>query len=178
MKVKRGNVLAIDPGVRGGLAVLSAIGDVERLTPMPTLPYLVGKRERRRVDARKVTEFITKSIYRFSTVFIENVHAIRGDGGVQAFAFGGAVFTVRTVVELLGYEPEWIEARSWQRAFWQPGKRRSSDTKTLALQAVQKLYPELSLPKSGKTDRSRPHDGCVDAILIGRYGLMRRNVTG
>ena len=84
------NILAIDPGMKGGIAILDTESNQMKAVPIP----LVGKE----IDYRMVHKTIT--FYEPSIIVIEKVHAMPGQGVTYMFNFGleyGALVALATV---------------------------------------------------------------------------------
>ena len=83
-------VIGIDPGMKGGIAILNTESNQMKAVPVP----LVGKE----IDYRRVHEALT--FYEPSIIVIEKVHAMPGQGVTSMFNFGlgyGALVALATI---------------------------------------------------------------------------------
>jgi len=180
------NIIAIDPGVDGGIVVMRKSGEIVQKYVMPKVAKVFD-----------LNEFIhiIKSHKDNSIAYIEDVHSLFGMSAKSNFSFGGIVWTMRAVCACFNVPYTLVAPKTWQKEMFQgvremrkpskqikkkdkktgeiieTSKQGQVDTKAMALLAVKRLYPDTKLTA---TDRSTiAHDGIVDAILIARYGCYK-----
>jgi Holliday junction resolvasome RuvABC endonuclease subunit len=143
--------IGIDPGLRGGIAVVSDSDEPEVIAmPGGYGAIVVWLRNRFRIDA----------------CAIEKQHARPTDGRNSAFTLGRGYGALLASLQIAGVEYVEVEPKEWQAAFEIKG-----DTKAQSIAEVQARWPDLSLLA---TLRSRkPHDGMADAVLIAQWALDR-----
>lgn len=152
-------VLGIDPGLKGGLAVLTIGGDVASVLPMPTDAdglYLPG-----------IVEFIRamQGVHRVRLACVELIGARPGQGVCSMFTFGCGYGAVQGILTALDVPYELVRPQTWQKHIL--GGIVAADTKTASVAYCTKRFPGLSLKM---TPRSRKaHDGVADAVAIGEY---------
>jgi hypothetical protein len=141
-------ILGIDPGVRGGLAVLDADGMVIRLEPMPDdelgLVTLVDA-----IDRAAALAHVRLVAY------LERVQAHKGWHASGAFAFGRSVGAC--LAALMAYEitTEMVAPTRWMRAL---GCLTGGD-KRVTLRRARQLFPA-----------QRVTHAVADALLVAEYG--------
>ena len=161
-------ICAIDPGITGALVLLED-GIVTKTMAMPSKT----RNGNNVVDSYKLGTFIEQNP--IDKVVIEDVHAIFGSGSKSTFNFGRNVGAPESVFDAFGFEIDFITPRSWQVHAWRDipklkKKDGSNDTKAKSLMALHKFFPNLDPKLLLRNSRcSVPHDGIVDAILIGKF---------
>lgn len=155
-------VLGIDPGLKGGLCVLSKEHGLLELKPMP----VIG----RDINTAELREMIKRARFDFGAevAVIEKVHSMPGQGLSSTFTFGKGYGILIGQVSMLGMDFELVSPQKWQSIFH--NKENSKTPKQRSLEAAEKLFP---LEDFLASDRSRvPHDGLVDAALIAQWGIL------
>jgi crossover junction endodeoxyribonuclease RuvC len=147
-------IVGIDPGASGALVLLEDGIPIE-WTLMPT--YKVGTATR--VHASEVAHFLEWGKY-VDHVFIEQVHAMPGQGVTSMFNFGHSCGTVVGVVGALGYPHTMVQPQKWKKAAGLSG----TDKDAARSRAIQ-LWPQWKdLAQKGKGQ------AFADAALIARFG--------
>ncbi len=85
-------------------------------------------------------------------------------GSASVMALGDTRGTIRSVVELLGLNAEWIAAQTWKRHFDLIGD--TGRDKNAARRKALELYPSADLARVKDHNRA-------EAILIARFGYER-----
>ena len=137
-------MIGVDPGVRGGIAVLSHTGAV--LLVEPFKPSMTE---------RDLTSLL-KSAAKLSRVcLMEKVGYIKGDGGKGAFTFGNINGLIRGV--LLS---EQVRIYSVYPMVWQAKMNcLTGGNKNVSKRRAQELFPDVKVTHS-----------IADALLIAEYG--------
>jgi hypothetical protein len=153
-----GVFIGIDPGKKGGWAVLGLDGSLLRFEPMPESPDLV-----------MVFDAYKKSVIR---VWIEKAQAMPGQGVTAMFNYGTGFGKILGQLEALRIPHQLVTPQKWQKNVI--SGTRTKDTKKDAYLEARRLWPEgaFVMPRCRK-----PHDGVVDAALIAEYG-RRQHVGG
>ena len=168
-----GVVLGIDPGLKGGLALV-AIGSCDSgITFMrPTLLAvseipIFGEDAKRRVYVRGVMKFIRK--FPPQVAYIERAGVFPGQGIASGFLYGRAVGALEATVQGLMIPLTPVEPRAWKRAYGLV-KANKEESRQLALE----LFPSFKEEFGRKKDH-----GVAEAALIAWYGCtqMRRAVA-
>lgn len=154
-------ILGIDPGLDGGLALLSPDGLL--LEVMPTIGST-----KREVDSGKVGELLRA--WNVEHAVLEKVGARPGQGVVSMFTFGMGLGCIKGVLGALDIPHTEVQPKEWQKTVCKG--MFSSDPKAMAQQRVRQLWPQQSFLA---TPRSKvPHQGLVDAALLAEYGRIRQ----
>jgi hypothetical protein len=104
-------------------------------------------------------------------VCLEEVHSLHGMSAKSNFAFGGAFWRARTLMEAMMLPFELVQPKAWQQAVGVPAKKDRNPEeklKVIVARRAAELYPHASLwgPRGGLKD------GRADALMIAHYGLI------
>lgn len=136
--------IGIDPGAKGGIAIIGDGGTCAR----PLSPEVLR--------AMLVAVPTTNAL-----CFIEQVGAMPGQGVTSMFNFGKGYGYILGVLETLGIPYQTVSPRKWKKAF------SLSNDKKLSVNTAKRLFPTVSLLP---TDRCRKEsDGMAEALLIALY---------
>lgn len=145
--------LGIDPGATGALVLLENLLPIE-WTAMPTLKIGTATR----VNAPALADWIASCCCEH--VYVEQVHAMPGQGVTSMFNFGHSCGTVMGVLGSMGLPHTMITPQSWKKAAGLIG----TDKDAARARAIQ-LWPKWrDLDKKGKGQ------ALADAALIALYG--------
>lgn len=134
------NVLGIDPGLSGGLAICRD-GIVEA--------YKMPETERDVFDLMESWAFDNPVVY------LEAVHSMPGQGVASSFKFGRGYGFLRGVITALHYPLHDVSPQKWQKALGCLSHGDKNRTKAMA----QQLFPGLRITHA-----------TADALLIMEYG--------
>jgi crossover junction endodeoxyribonuclease RuvC len=155
-------ILAIDIGVSGAIALLTAEGQLLEVHDMPVLND--GPAGRRAVNAPLLAEIVYRS--HATAAFIEFVGARPGEGAVGAFAFGRSRGVVEGVLGAAGIPAQHFAPAAWKRAVGiKPGREGAKDA--ARAEALRRWPSHAALFARVKDD------GRAEAALIGVAGLLR-----
>jgi crossover junction endodeoxyribonuclease RuvC len=150
-------ILGIDPGIRGGLAIVGGDG-VSTLVAATDIPT-VGVGAKERVDVMAMRDWIMQ--YKPDFAWVERAQAPPSQGSSSGFKYGRSVGQIEAAVTLCGIPVEIAEPASWKR-FWRlPGK-----DKERARERALELFPDAHALLARKKDHGR-----AEAALIALYGL-------
>ena len=154
MKTKIG----IDPGISGAIAIVS--DDGVELFDMPIVPKSSGKGNE--VDCVNLSMILHTQKYNsnLSTVYVEKVHAMPGQGVTSMFGFGRSLGVVEGVLAALEMPYVFVNPQKWKRLAGLQGKK-----KHYSVTVASKLYPRVADQLTRKKDVGR-----ADALLIAHYG--------
>jgi crossover junction endodeoxyribonuclease RuvC len=156
------SVIAIDIGIRGAIALLTAKGELITAFDMPVLAD--GPAGRRAVNGPLLAEIVFKS--HATRAFVELVGARPGEGAVGAFAFGRSRGVCEGVLAAAGIPATFIAPAAWKRAVGiPPGKEGAKDA---ARAEALRRWPSHAALFARVMD-----DGRAEAALIGVAGLLR-----
>lgn len=158
------NYVSVDNGISGALALISEMGPIVSMTPMP----IQRTRKGNEVNVREVTCWVRN----LNVTPVNTVVAIEEPGGSKsakaATSMAGSFHALRALFELAGFRVLRLTPQAWQKPLL---KCKAGDTKLVALQLAKSLWPDESFLA---TPRCKvPHDGLIDACLLGEH--CRRN---
>jgi hypothetical protein len=160
-------VLGVDPGIRGGLAVLYPDGLT--IEPMPRTAD--GD-----MDLGALSRILGYYAPEITRAYVEMATMRAGNAMQSTFKVARNFGRIEAVLHLLNIRFEIVHSTTWSAAYphgvteKDPAKRSKLIKRRRADIAAQ-LYPGISLTQNEKS--TVPHDGMVDALLIADYGRMR-----
>jgi crossover junction endodeoxyribonuclease RuvC len=155
--------LGIDPGLRGGIAALSADGDLIGTWPMP----VAGGEVHATALADLLRSLRSADQHQdIGLVCLEKVASMPKQGVASTFTFGTGWGMVRGVCAALNVPVLLVPATVWKKRVL----LGYTHDKTGALRMCSSRWPtaELVLPGCRK-----PHDGMADALCLAEYGRIR-----
>lgn len=147
-------IVGIDPGLSGGLALITPIGAYVEEMP------LAGKE----IDAAEVAVLLKG--WAPDVVYVEQVHSMPKQGVASSFKFGMGYGTIRAAVVVLGYRLELVSPQSWKKIVL-AGTLKDKDA---AVDWARRSYPLVKLVPPGCR---KAHDGMADALAIAEFGRLR-----
>lgn len=148
------NIVGVDVGKTGGLAVLSSNG-VYQAIPMP----LIGKD----IDGRAIMAWLAVS--KPDLVVVEEVSAMPGQGVNSMFTFGKGFGMILGILEAKGYAYRLVRPQAWKKRVLS-GTAKDKDA---AIAFVHRAYPQIDLTPGAKR---KPHDGIADAVCLAEWGRV------
>jgi len=156
------NIIGIDIGSKGALALLSPEGELIAVEDMPILRD--GPANRPNVNAPLLAEIVYR--WQATQAFVEFVASRPGEGPTGAFAFGRSKGVVEGVCAAAGLPVAFLTPALWKRTVGiAPG---SSGAKDAARSEAIRRWPD----KAGLFARVKD-DGRAESALIAVAGLMR-----
>ncbi len=174
------NIIGIDPGLTGALAVYYANIQTAATTGLdpnwavhdcPTVQVKVGKKTRNVADptlmAALMREVVNACIGTVH-VFLEKVHAMPQQGVSSTFTFGTGYGAWQGVIAAMQLPVTFVTPQAWGKVMLKGMAKGDKQAGRLrALQLFPKMSEDLKLKKN---------DGRGDALCIGEYG--RRLLDG
>jgi crossover junction endodeoxyribonuclease RuvC len=157
-----GEVIGIDIGSRGAIAVLSPAGELVDVFDMPCLND--GPAGRRAVNSALLADIVAKT--HASKAFVETVGARPGEGATGAFAFGRCRGVVEGVCGALGVSITFITSPTWKRLIGIPPG--AAGAKDAARSEAIRRWPDRAALFARVKD-----DGRAEASLIALAGMKR-----
>ena len=153
------NVIGIDPGIGGAIALLRASAPPCTFH-MPTIA--AGKKSgKRAVDHWELASLFRNMVRETSgqiVAVIEDVHAMPGQGVTSMFSFGRGLGRIEGVLAALGVSCEYVTPATW-KAYYKLGRDKEQ-----ARMLARQFWPDIPLGK--KKDH-----GMAEAMLIARWRL-------
>ncbi|NCC40357.1 MAG: hypothetical protein EOM21_13045 [Gammaproteobacteria bacterium] len=152
-------VIGIDPGLSGAIVCVRP----REVLACLDMPIETGTANRRRISAPVLVHLLTQIVqeHRVTTVALERVAAMPGQGVSSMFSFGRSLGVVEGVVAALGLELSYYSPASWKRRYGLTGRAKEA-SRTRALE----LYPAAAEWLERKKDHGR-----ADAILLAHTRL-------
>jgi len=149
-------IAGIDPGLHGGIALVS---DYEILLfdmPNMDVPWVTTSKYKTMIDVNALYEIFEPYQDQITQVSIEIVGVRPGQGVSSSAAFIGAFHSAISVVKLMGFEPRMILPGKWK---WKFGL--TNMPKDMSRLTVLKMYPQLLPYLKRKKDVDK-----AEALLI------------
>lgn len=150
-------IVGIDPGLTGGVGILSTKGGPVVALDMPTFAYSATGAVKRAVDCPALSRLLAQYADFNPVLYMERVNAFPGQGVSSMFSLGMSFWGVAGVAAGLGIPVQLVESRAWKKHFG------LGPDKDQARGLAARLYPGVDLTK--KKDHGR-----AEALLIARYG--------
>lgn len=165
------NIIGIDPGLSGALAVIDSSGKILHYRRMPVRRVIEDSgKEKRLIDIAQIAAVIAR--FEPEHAFIEKVHSMPKQGVASTFTFGmgygmllGLCFALEGVIATTLVPPQ-----RWQKLLYDDKIKAIDDPKKRAFCRFTELWPELSA-------ENVTHDGIIDALLISEYGRRILNLN-
>ena len=176
--------IGVDPGLSGGLAVISENRIFGTIIPTYNIEVKTKRAwtKRKRYDLPALRIFFGcyacyvdechNQEYDVTQchVTLEEAFPMPAQGIVSQYSVGLGYGIFQGLLTGLGMNYVTVHPKKWQSEF----KIRTNEentTKEQALEAVERLYPDVNLYASERS--TKPHSGIVDSILIGTWGKIQ-----
>ncbi len=157
------NIIGIDIGSKGALALVDETGALLEIADMPILRDGPGNRPN--VNAPLLAEIVYR--WRATQAFVEYVAARPGEGPTGAFSFGGSKGVIEGVCAAAGLPVAFLTPPVWKRAVGiPPGKDGAKDA--ARSEAIRRWPGQATLFARVKDD------GRAESALIALAGLMKK----
>lgn len=150
-------ILAIDPGIIGGWAVLDADGGLVAAGDLP----VAGAGAQRMVSAPLFRTVLDR--FQPSRAIVELVGAMPKQGVSSSFKFGRAVGVVEGVIGGAAVPIEWVSAARWKKHF------RLNSEKEASRQMALRRWPAMAALFARKMDHGR-----AEAALLALHHIETR----
>ena len=152
--------IGIDPGIKGGLSLISAETDFIYCIPMPD-NFLALKDFL--VRAKECSQY-ERGIH----AWLEKAQSFPKQGLVSAFNYGKHFGELSAALTMLEIPYTLVSPIKWTKAMHAGVGIKDPKKKTLVI--ARRLYPKETF---FATPRSKvPHSGIVDSLVIARYGMQ------
>lgn len=140
--------IGIDPGLKGGIAILRESGAT-------VLPYSDD-------GLKDICASLTPGNVRCC---LEQVHAMPKQGVSSTFKFGVSYGFIKGVLEICGLSYQEIPPQRWKKEFG-----LNSD-KAASIDVCKRLFPGVELRASSRCRTD--HDGMAEALLMAEYARRK-----
>lgn len=165
------NVIGIDIGIHGGIALLPDGDAPPVVVDMPISLRVINRRKKSRIEAERLAQTLSALCKGFVVAYVERAQPSPRMGVGSSFAYGEAFGLVLGVLAQIGVRVRFASPAVWKKdmGLSKPGSRElgrdEQREKGSSLELARKLYPklcpELQLEK---------HDGRAEALLIAHWG--------
>jgi crossover junction endodeoxyribonuclease RuvC len=153
-------ILGVDPGIRGGAAIIEMGNGITTLVSAIDIPVAgVGAKER--VNVLALQEWILS--HGPTLAFIEHGSVRPGQGIASGYKFGRAVGSLEAVIALCAIPLEVISPGVWKRSFHLVGPDKEQSR-----QHALQLFPSAHALFARRKDHGR-----AEAALIAAYGARK-----
>jgi hypothetical protein len=154
-------ILAFDPGISGGFAIL-AEGTVMARGRMPIDKNLKNKKST--INITEVSRLMVE--HKPDIVVLERQAPRPGEGVSSAWTSGYNFGLLFAIASIIIENVSLVSPRSWATKLHDPNSTLENP-KERSLEVAKKLFPNETF---FATDRSsKPHEGIIDALLIGYW---------
>ena len=170
-------IIAIDIGKKGAIAIIRPDLEEDEFHPMPMI-----KDEVDYVELESILSLVG-NLDNNTVVIFEKLGVIFGTSKKTAFSMGHQSGAIEMACIALNLPFHKVPAKAWQKEMFantsivtkksKSGKSTVTDTKATALIVCKQLFPGLKLTFGDRA--TKPHDGLVDALLMGEYA-KRKNL--
>jgi crossover junction endodeoxyribonuclease RuvC len=164
-------IIGIDPGKSGGIAAYCD-GKIA-VNPMPD--SVAGKRDLivGMLNTAPDGHVLLDIRYKNCICYIEDVHAMPGQGVTSMFNFGYGLGELYGILSVLDIPVVAVTPQAWHKVVYGTGVK-TVDWKGYAIEQARMLYPEAVDLYMKDHPRSKKYpDGMAEALMIMRYGLLK-----
>ena len=163
--------LGVDPGLKGGIALLDDQLRAVWLSHMPT------SSNGHDLDIHALASIISNLVlgYRIQLTLLEDPIAMPHQNVVSTLKTGEVYGITRTILELSGQGYVQVKAKEWQKAMLPEGTKGRASCKAASIQVASDLVGAHALiPLKARV----PHDGIADAVCMAAYAVtLHKNWT-
>lgn len=141
-------IAGIDPGLSGGIAILTLSGDIVGVWPMPE-------------TESEIAELIAEFAPRLTIVLLEKVGPMPKQGIASTAKFMKSYGFLRGVLAALLVRRDDVRPQEWQKALG----CLTGGKKAISRQKAQQLFPKCPV---------RITDKIADSLLIAEYGRRKK----
>jgi crossover junction endodeoxyribonuclease RuvC len=147
-------ILGVDPGIRGGLAIITVNdGAAPQLIDAIDIPVIgVGAKER--VDVLAIREWIMT--HQLQHAVIERAQAMPKQGASSGFKYGRSVGSIEAVIVCCGIPMTIVEPTAWKKFH----QLRGGDKETSRQRALQ-LFPTAHALLARRKDHGRAESALI-----------------
>lgn len=153
-------ILGVDPGVRGGLAIVRLDESGPRLIDAIDVP-VVGVKAKERIDVIALQQWLLQ--HGPHRAFVERAQAMPRQGASSGFKYGRATGAIEAVITVCAIPLEIVEPSMWKRTLRLTGKDKEG-----ARQLALAQFPYAHALLARRKDHQR-----AEAALIALVGLRQ-----
>lgn len=160
-------ILAVDPGMTGAWALLSATGEVLHVDDLP----IIADQGTKWVDAEVLSSALFSQIAgRDTTAVVERVHAMPKNGCIAAFSQGSTLCSLLATLQMVRLRIELVASQTWKTQLGLRAPKGTTDDarKELSRQRARLLFPAAADRLERKKDHNR-----AEAILLAHWYISK-----
>lgn len=152
-------IIGIDPGTKGAICLIG--DDVFKVFDTPTLTIKINRTNRKVVDINALCGLFLSlnNDHYVDHVFIEKVHAVKGNGVVASFSLGYAYGVINSMIHEYNWPHTLVTPQTWRKAMKVPKGKDGS-----------RLRASQLLPKAAHLWKAKNKHDRAEAALIALYG--------
>ena len=160
------HVIGIDPGAKGGIAVISDDGKLLLCQPTPMI-------DKKHYDITAMIKMLKRFAVPSFVVYLEKAQAMPKQGVSSTFKTGYGFGLWHGIISALGMKLVVVSPRTWTKEMFRD--INGDNTKAKSAVVASRFFPDFSF-KLGRS--KKPHDGITDAVCIAMFGIRRENKGG
>lgn len=169
------NILGIDPGISGAMALLNDQGKLLELCDIPVLvDKVVNGKAKNVINYKQLQNTLMAWIAEYGEMmcYLESVHAMPTQGVTSMFNMGATYGAIRAVLACENIVVEQVAPQTWKKQLKIPmGPHLSSaEKKEISRGHAIKLFPHDVELFARKADHNR-----AEAALIAKYGAYHND---
>jgi len=154
----KSQILGIDPGISGAMAIIDPHTNLVKLiSDFPLHPKGAGGKNV--IDASDLAQMIEPHIPHVAFAVVEDVHAMPGQGVTSMFTFGVAKGLIIGVLSAFKCPIFFVPPGVWKSCYG------LSANKSISIELAVKKYPDAAGMLTRKKD-----DGRAEALLLADFG--------
>lgn len=164
--------MGIDPGFKGGIAVIKGNQKLLSTIPMP-LAIKRGKDKKNRVSESSIKSIILK--IKPDYIIIEKQHLTAGDGKISNTSIVGGYNLLKGMAYMYLDNPNNlidVHPMTWHKLILGKARMKRDESKQLAEKKTLELFPHHNFKATPRCRNN--HDGMIDAALLAYYGYMMK----
>ena len=149
-------ILGVDPGAKGGLAIVGFSGSVPYIaakTIMPMRHKVISGKKRGKIDLEEAARWIDSHASKIKFCIFEDVGAMPRQGVTSMFSFGQNTGQVEGIIAANFIPIHYVKPRKWKK--W----LHLSDNKDASLDLARQTFGKEHFPL-------KKHDGVAEAALM------------
>lgn len=163
-------IIAIDPGLTGGIAYYDPALNYLRVDRLPVQWRMVNKKKRHEIDVKELFIRLKDCPVTIHTVICEEPHAMPGAGATSQFSFGATCGAIRAVLACLATIREiervlYVDPSAWKTAMHCPADKHR------ARALAQQYFPDYA-----RSFDAASSDGMAEAALMAWYAANTADI--
>lgn len=169
------NIIGVDPGITGAIALLNDKYKLLELEDIPTLvERVVNGKAKRCINYKKLQLILIAWLAEHGELvaYVEDVHSMPAQSVQSMFNMGHTFGAIKAVLSCENITINYVSPLRWKKHLnLELGSHlKSNEKKEISRQCAIKTYPNHANLFSRKADHNR-----AEAVLIAKYGVAQLN---